>query len=59
MLRQAGEIGQLYGSVAARDIAEILTAGGFTVDEQQIVLNTPIKAIGLHKCRCTCIRKSR
>jgi large subunit ribosomal protein L9 len=48
IIRQAGEMGQLYGSVAARDIAEIVTAGGFSVGKQQIVLNTPIKMIGLH-----------
>ncbi|GGH21692.1 50S ribosomal protein L9 [Alsobacter metallidurans] len=49
IIRSAGEMGQLYGSVAARDLADILTAGGFTVSKQQIELNTPIKAIGLHK----------
>ncbi|MFO1148699.1 MAG: 50S ribosomal protein L9 [Alsobacter sp.] len=49
IIRQAGEMGQLYGSVATRDIAEAIEAGGFTVSRQQIVLNTPIKTIGLHK----------
>ncbi|MCC6948642.1 MAG: 50S ribosomal protein L9 [Bradyrhizobiaceae bacterium] len=49
LLRQAGEAGQLYGSVSARDIAQALTAGGFTVERNQIVLNIPIKTIGLHK----------
>ncbi|MEP9352397.1 50S ribosomal protein L9 [Xanthobacter sp. KR7-65] len=48
MLRQAGESGQLYGSVSTRDIAEGLTAAGFTVDRQQVVLNHPIKTLGLH-----------
>ncbi|MDI4664386.1 50S ribosomal protein L9 [Xanthobacter autotrophicus] len=48
MLRQAGESGQLYGSVSTRDIADGLTAAGFTVDRQQVVLNHPIKALGLH-----------
>ena len=48
IIRQAGEMGQLYGSVAARDIAEIVTTGGFSVGKQQIVLNAPIKTIGLH-----------
>lgn len=48
IIRQAGEMGQLYGSVATRDIADLLTAGGFSVSRSQIVLNTPIKAIGLH-----------
>jgi len=49
IIRSAGEMGQLYGSVSTRDLADILTAGGFSVDRQQIVLNMPIKAIGLHK----------
>ncbi|PSC05701.1 50S ribosomal protein L9 [Alsobacter soli] len=49
IIRSAGEMGQLYGSVAARDLAEVLTAGGFSVAKQQIALHTPIKAIGLHK----------
>jgi large subunit ribosomal protein L9 len=51
LIRQAGESGQLYGSVAARDIAEAVTAAGFTVDKQQIVLDRPIKALGLHPVR--------
>ncbi len=49
MLRSAGETGVLYGSVAARDIAEALAANGFTVSRQQVTINTPIKAIGLHQ----------
>jgi large subunit ribosomal protein L9 len=48
IIRQAGETGVLYGSVAARDVAETLTQGGFSVTRQQILLNTPIKAIALH-----------
>ncbi|MFS8039061.1 50S ribosomal protein L9 [Xanthobacter sp. AM11] len=48
MLRQAGESGQLYGSVSTRDIADGLTAAGFTVDRQQVVLNHPIKTLGVH-----------
>jgi large subunit ribosomal protein L9 len=51
LIRQAGESGQLYGSVAARDIAESVTAGGFTVDKRQIVLERPIKTLGLHPVR--------
>ena len=47
IIRQAGETGQLYGSVSTRDIAEALEQAGFTVARQQIVLNTPIKTIGL------------
>jgi large subunit ribosomal protein L9 len=49
IIRQAGETGQLYGSVTGRDLADALTAAGFTVSRQQIVLNTPIKTIGLHQ----------
>ena len=49
IIRQAGETGQLYGSVSGRDLAETLTAGGFTVTRQQVHLNTPIKNLGLHE----------
>ncbi|CAA0088926.1 50S ribosomal protein L9 [Starkeya nomas] len=53
LVRQAGETGQLYGSVSTRDIAEALTAAGFTVERKQIVLNHPIKTIGLHEVPVT------
>jgi large subunit ribosomal protein L9 len=49
IIRQAGEGGQLYGSVSTRDIAGALEADGFTVNRNQIVLNIPIKSIGMHK----------
>ena len=49
VLRQASETGQLYGSVSTRDLAELLTDGGFTVNRNQIQLNAPIKMIGTHK----------
>jgi large subunit ribosomal protein L9 len=48
VIRQAGETGVLYGSVSTRDLAETLTRGGFTVERDQIVLNAPIKTLGLH-----------
>jgi large subunit ribosomal protein L9 len=48
-LRQASEAGQLYGSVSARDIAELVTAGGFSISRSQVALNAPIKTIGQHK----------
>jgi large subunit ribosomal protein L9 len=51
LIRQAGESGQLYGSVSARDIAEAVTAAGYTVGKQQIVLDRPIKTLGLHPVR--------
>ena len=47
IVRSAGETGQLYGSVSTRDIAEILTAEGFTLNRNQVELNHPIKTIGL------------
>jgi len=49
LIRQAGDTGHLYGSVSARDISDAATADGFTVARSQIVLNTPIKTIGVHK----------
>jgi large subunit ribosomal protein L9 len=49
IVRSAGETGQLYGSVAARDIIEALAAEGFNIGRNQVELNTPIKSIGLHK----------
>ncbi len=48
VIRQAGETGQLYGSVTARDLADAVTAGGFSVGRAQVVLHQPIKTIGLH-----------
>jgi large subunit ribosomal protein L9 len=47
-IRQAGDTGQLYGSVTTRDIAEVITAGGFSIDRRQVVLDRPIKALGVH-----------
>ena len=49
IVRSAGETGQLYGSVAARDIVEALGTEGFNIGRNQVDLNTPIKAIGIHK----------
>lgn len=46
-VRSAGETGQLYGSVSTRDIADLVTAEGFSVNRTQIELNHPIKTIGL------------
>ncbi len=48
VVRSAGETGQLYGSVAARDIVEVLGAEGFNIGRNQVDLNNPIKTIGLH-----------
>jgi large subunit ribosomal protein L9 len=51
LLRQAGEGGQLYGSVSARDIADIAEAAGYVVPRAAVVLDKPIKTIGLHAVR--------
>jgi large subunit ribosomal protein L9 len=50
-IRSAGDTGQLYGSVATRDIAEVVTEGGFTIDRRQVILERPIKNLGLHPVR--------
>src|SRR5580704_6020699 len=47
LLRQAGDRGQLYGSVSPRDIADLISAGGFSIARTQIPLDKAIKAIGL------------
>ena len=47
-IRQAGDTGQLYGSVSTRDIADMITEGGFNIARQQVVLSQPIKELGLH-----------
>jgi large subunit ribosomal protein L9 len=49
VIRQAGETGQLYGSVSTRDIAESAAAGGFLVERRQVRLDRAIKEIGLHE----------
>jgi large subunit ribosomal protein L9 len=52
-IRQASDTGQLYGSVSARDIADLVTKDGFNVSRSQIALNAPIKTIGSHKVEVT------
>jgi large subunit ribosomal protein L9 len=49
VLRQAGESGNLYGSVSARDIADLLSDENLTINRSQVVLNSPIKTIGMYK----------
>lgn len=51
VIRQAGDSGQLYGSVNARDVAEAVTEAGGKVERNQIVLDTPIKTLGLHSLK--------
>jgi large subunit ribosomal protein L9 len=48
IIRQAGETGQLYGSVASRDIVEALAADGYTIQRNQVELLDPIKTVGVH-----------
>ena len=51
LIRQAGESGQLYGSVAGRDVADAVNAAGGKVERSMIVLNKPIKTLGLHEVK--------
>jgi large subunit ribosomal protein L9 len=51
LIRQASNTGQLYGSVSARDIVEALEAQGASVTKSQVVLDRPIKAIGVHEIK--------
>jgi large subunit ribosomal protein L9 len=51
VIRQASDGGALYGSVTARDAAEAATAGGFSVERRQIVLDRPVKELGVHAMR--------
>ena len=51
MVRAASEMGQLFGSVTSRDIAEAVTEAGFTIDRNQVVMDRSIKALGLTEAR--------
>jgi large subunit ribosomal protein L9 len=51
LIRQASNTGQLYGSVSVRDIVEALEADGVKVQKNQVVLDKPIKAIGVNKVK--------
>jgi large subunit ribosomal protein L9 len=51
MIRQAGETGQLYGSVTGRDVADAVNAAGGEVNRSQIVLDKPIKTLGVHEIK--------
>ena len=51
MIRHAGESGQLYGSVSGRDVADAVNAGGGKVDRAMVVLDRPIKTLGVHAVR--------
>ena len=49
VIRSASDGGALYGSVTTRDIADAATEAGFSLDKRQVVLNHPIKDLGLHE----------
>ena len=51
IIRQAGETGHLYGSVSPRDVAAAVVAGGITIDRAQVLMDRPIKMLGLHPVR--------
>jgi large subunit ribosomal protein L9 len=51
MIRQAGETGQLYGSVSGRDVADAVNAEGGKVDRSMVVLDRPIKTLGVHQVK--------
>jgi large subunit ribosomal protein L9 len=51
LIRQAGDSGQLYGSVSARDIADTVSEAGVTIARGQVMLDRPIKELGLHPVR--------
>ena len=48
LIRQAGETGQLYGSVSGRDVADIVNAAGGKLDRSMVVLDKPLKNLGVH-----------
>jgi len=52
-IRQAGDTGQLYGSVSTRDIADIITEAGYSVSRNQVQLDKPIKMLGVHPLHVT------
>ena len=51
MIRQAGETGQLYGSVSGRDVADAVNAAGGKIDRSMVVLDKPIKTLGVHEVK--------
>ncbi len=51
IIRQASEVGHLYGSVRSQDVSEALTAAGYTVNKSQVQINTPVKTLGIHELK--------
>lgn len=50
-IRSASDAGQLYGSVSTRDISDLVTEGGFSIERTQVLLDRPIKMLGVHDVR--------
>jgi large subunit ribosomal protein L9 len=50
-IRTAGDTGQLYGSVSARDLADLVTEAGYSIERRMVTLDNPIKALGVHAAR--------
>lgn len=51
LIRQAGDAGQLYGSVSGRDVSDAVKAEGGEIDRSQVVLDRPIKTLGVHEVK--------
>ena len=51
LIRQAGESGQLYGSVSGRDVADVINEAGGRIERSQVVLDRPIKTVGVHEVK--------
>jgi large subunit ribosomal protein L9 len=51
VIRQASEVGHLYGSVRSQDVSETLTADGYTINRSQVQIISPIKNLGIHNVR--------
>jgi large subunit ribosomal protein L9 len=50
-IRTAGDTGQLYGSVSARDLADLVSEGGYSIDRRMVSIDNPIKTLGVHMAR--------
>ena len=59
MVRAASEMGQLFGSVTSRDIAEGVTEAGFTIQRGQVIMDKSIKTLGLHDIRVNRLHEQR
>jgi large subunit ribosomal protein L9 len=50
-IRVAGDTGQLYGSVSNKDVSDLVTAGGFSIHRNMVVIDKPMKTLGIHEVR--------